>query len=592
MKLPHPSFLSLHKTLQSSGELKSAKSWMIDLFAISVVASVIIFFALGAHNLDIPASDLTYQQINLDTKNIPYYAFHTTFRMLIAIVLSVIFSLTYATLAAKSKRMEEILMPFLDILQSVPILGYISFTVTAFIALAPNTVLGLEMAVIFAIFTSQAWNLTFSIYQSMKSIPLELEEAAIIFKMNKWQKFWRLEVPYCMPGIIWNMTISMAGGWFYVAASESITVGSNTITLPGLGSYIALALTQQNIEAIFYAVSAMCIVIFIYNFIIFNPLIVWANKFKYEMTKGEVTNTNLVLEILRSSKIISVIRKLLGDVVDFFVNIHIVSRKSVKIAPYIEPTNIPNTVTKSSINFVWYSALLLGLTYLVHYIHSFLVVTISLADIQSVFFLVTITFLRIVVMISLLSLILIPIGVYIGIRPHLTTLVQPMLQFLASFPVNIFFPIVVIYLTRYHLNPDIWLSPLMVLGTMWMLLFNIMSGASQIPTEIKEVYHLFGIKGLLWWRKVMIPAILPSYITGAITSSGNAWNASIIAEAVSWGDKHIYATGIGSYITRATTEGNFPHIAIGIITMSVVVVFFNKIFWQPLYNYATSKYSY
>ena len=277
---------------------------------------------------------------------------------------------------------------------------------------------------------------------------------------------------------------------------------------------------------------------------------------------------------------------------DFFVNIHIVSRKSVKIAPYIEPTNIPNTVTKSSINFVWYSALLLGLTYLVHYIHSFLVVTISLADIQSVFFLVTITFLRIVVMISLLSLILIPIGVYIGIRPHLTTLVQPMLQFLASFPVNIFFPIVVIYLTRYHLNPDIWLSPLMVLGTMWMLLFNIMSGASQIPTEIKEVYHLFGIKGLLWWRKVMIPAILPSYITGAITSSGNAWNASIIAEAVSWGDKHIYATGIGSYITRATTEGNFPHIAIGIITMSVVVVFFNKIFWQPLYNYATSKYSY
>jgi NitT/TauT family transport system permease protein len=216
--------------VRSRGDFQSAKSWMMDLFAISVVASVIIFFSWGAGNLDIPASDLTYQKITLEMSNIPYYALQTTFRMLIAIVIALIFSLIYATLAAKSKHMEEILVPFLDILQSVPVLGYISFTVSAFIAFAPNTVLGLEIAVIFAIFTSQVWNLTFSIYQSMKSIPLELEEAAIAFKMNKWQKFWRVEVPYCIPNMIWNMTVSMAGGWFFVVASESICVGTNTIT--------------------------------------------------------------------------------------------------------------------------------------------------------------------------------------------------------------------------------------------------------------------------------------------------------------------------------------------------------------------------
>ena len=580
-----PSFLSARSGANAS------KSLIMDLFAIAVVASVIIFFSWGAKNLHIPASDLTYQQINLDMKNIPYYAFHTTFRMLIAIVASVIFSLIYATAAAKSKRMEEILLPFLDILQSVPILGYISFTVTAFIALAPNTVLGIEMAVIFAIFTSQAWNLTFSVYQSLKSIPLELEEAAITFKMNKWQKFWRLEVPYCMPGIIWNMTVSMAGGWFYGAASESITVGNNAITLPGLGSYIALALTQQNLAALFTAVSAMCMVIFVYNFIIFNPLIVWSNKFKYEMTKGETTHTNIVLEVFRHSQIIAIFRKLLGYIADLFINLPIGS-KSMKISPYIEPSNIGNKTTKMSINFIWYSALLIAIAYLAHYINNFLIATINMADIISVARLVSITFLRVISMIFLLSLILIPIGVYIGTRPRLTTFVQPILQFLASFPVNIFFPIVVIYVTRYHLNPDIWLSPLMVLGTMWLLLFNIMSGAAQIPTEIREVYRLFNIKGLLWWKKVMLPAILPSYITGAITASGNAWNASIIAEAVSWGDTHIYAKGIGSYITHATAAGNFPHIALGIITMSIIVVFFNKIFWQPLYNYTTKKYSY
>ena len=379
MKSFYSSFLSSRKVTQGRSGLQSA---LVDLFAIAVVASVIIFFSWGTKNLHIPASDLTYQQINLDTKNIPYYAFHTTFRMLIAIVASVIFSLIYATAAAKSKRMEEILIPFLDILQSVPILGYISFTVTAFIAIAPNTVLGLEMAVIFAIFTSQAWNLTFSVYQSMKSIPLELEEAAITFKMNKWQKFWRLEVPYCIPNMVWNMTVSMAGGWFFVVASEVITVGTQTITLPGLGSCIALALAQQNWEYLAIALASMCTIIIIYNFVIFNPLIVWSDKFKYEMTKSEIRHNNLIVDTFRSSAIIGSIGRLLGKIVDLFIDIPIMNMSANKIVPYIQPDNALNKHVNFIVNIMWYSALIVGGFYLARYIYDFVDKTVTIGDIN------------------------------------------------------------------------------------------------------------------------------------------------------------------------------------------------------------------
>lgn len=589
MKAFNPSFLlSQYKEYKEYEVLDKSKSWLIDLFALFIIASIIIFFSWGASSFQVPSIDIAYQHINLDPYSIANYALHTTFRMFVAIVASVIFSIIYASLAAKNKRLEEILIPFLDVLQSVPILGYISFTVTAFIALAPNTMLGLEMAAIFAIFTSQVWNLTFSIYQSLKSVPLELEDAAVAFKLNGWQRFWRVEIPFCIPNMIWNMNISMAGGWFFVVAAETISMGTHNVTLPGIGSGIALALLEENWNALYLLVFAMCSIIFIYNFIIFNPLIIWSDKFKYEMTKSNVQHSNIVLDVFRGSKIINIMCKGLGRVADFLIDLPIMKSDSQLVRVYIKP-NVSAYKWKA---IIWYCVLSVLFIYCAWYIFDYLNRFINFTDLKLVLYLVSMTFVRVISLILLLSLILIPVGVYIGLRPGLVTYIQPVIQFLASFPANLFFPLVVIYITRYHLDPNIWLSPLMVVGTQWYILFNVISGASQIPTEMREVYGLFQIKGLVWWRKIAIPAILPSYVTGAITASGGAWNASIIAEAVTWGDQHLYATGIGSYITRMTVNGDFPHIALGIIAMSILVVLFNKLFWQPLYNYTTRKYGY
>ncbi|MEY3196831.1 MAG: hypothetical protein RLZZ59_197 [Pseudomonadota bacterium] len=590
MRFITPSFLSL-RDIRNVSDGSGFGGFATNLLAISVIASVIIFFSIGGDKLDIPISDITYQKIVLDISSIPNYAFHTTFRMLMAIIASVIFSIIYGTLAAKSQKLEEVLVPFLDILQSVPVLGYISFTLTAFVSLAPNTVMGLEFAVIFAIFTSQAWNLAFCIYQSLKSIPPELQESALILKLNSWQRFWRLELPYCVPNIIWNMTVSMSGGWFFVVASESISLGNNTVTLPGLGSCIALSLAQQNWLYLGFAVLAMCCIIIIYNFIIFNPLIVWSDKFRYEMTKSDATRSNIIVDILSRSTVANFLGKIWAAISDFIIDLPFLSWRSGRMRPYNQVVYVKAS-HKMIFNILWYIFIVLCSIYFARYVYLFLKNSIGMNDIKIVLELTMKTFSRVILLVLAVSTILVPLGIYIGISPGLTTIVQPLIQFLASFPANLFFPIAVIYIGEYELDPDIWLSPLMIIGPMWYILFNVIAGAALIPTEMREAYKLFGIKKWLWWKEVAIPAILPSYITGAITASGGAWNASIIAEAVSWGDKHLYADGIGAYVAKATTVGDFSHIALGIIAMSFMVVVFNKLFWQPLYNYTIHKYAY
>lgn len=557
----------------------------INCLVLALIAWCFIFFAWGAREFLIPVNSIEYENISLAYSNLPIYALHTSLRMIIALIASVIFTFFYATLAAKYRKAEEILIPLLDILQSVPILGYVSFTITFFLYLFPSTVLGFELAAIFAIFTSQVWNMTLSLYQSLKTIPKELEEAAVIFKLSKWQKFWGLEIPYALPGLIWNITVSMAGGWFFVVAAESIAVGNNNITLPGLGSYIALAVNHKDKSAIFFAIVALCTVIYIYNNLIFTPLLVWSEKFRYEMTKSTNLKTSWLLNLLSRSSIMQRIVKLLAMV------------SKVVLSLPSSPARINSRLGVSTtditlIDKIWYFFLIIIGIYTISYIYNFLHTYISVKELMNVALLTLITFLRIAILITLISIILVPLGVYIGLSPIIREIAQPIVQFMASFPANIFFPIAVIYITKYHINPDIWLSPLMIVGTQWYILFNVIAGASQLPTELREACINLNIKGIEWWKKIIIPAILPYYVTGAITASGGAWNASIIAEAVSWGDTKIYAHGVGSYITQMTIKGDLHHVALGVIVMSSFVVIFNKIFWRPLYNYTIRKYSY
>jgi NitT/TauT family transport system permease protein len=552
-----------------------------DVLAFIVVIGLVVFLGETSRGLFAPLTALELTPMSLDPSHLPEYAARTTFRMFAGLALSLLFTLTYATWAAKSERAGKLLVPILDILQSVPILGFISITVVFFMSLAPGRVLGAEFAAIFAIFTSQAWNMAFSFYQSLRTVPIELMEAAESFRLSPWMRFWQLEVPFGMPALIWNMMMSMSGGWFFVVASESISVGHTTVALPGVGSYIALAIEQKNLTAIGWAIATMLIVILAYDQLIFRPLVAWVDRFRVEQEPGAKVPDSWALTMMRRSRIIQTATLAFHAAVMF--TSRAVTRKD---KPVVEVERRP----KRSLDLLWVSlvgaAVILGLWHIV----VVLIQHTPLREALQVCGLATLTMLRVFILIALASVIWVPIGVWVGMRPRAAQIVQPIAQFMAAFPANLLFPIAVFGIVKWKLNPDIYLSPLMILGTQWYILFNVIAGASQIPAEMRYVAANFRVTGWLWWRKVALPAVLPFYVTGAITASGGSWNAAIVAELASWGDTHVQARGLGSYIAEATTAGDFHRIVLGIGTMSLFVVIINRVFWRPLYYYAERKY--
>jgi NitT/TauT family transport system permease protein len=555
-----------------------ASRW--DVLAFIVVIGLVVFLGETSRGLFAPLTQLELMPVSLDPKHLPEYAARTTFRMFAALGLSLMFTLTYATWAAKSERAGKLLVPILDILQSVPILGFISITVVFFMSLAPGRVLGAEFAAIFAIFTSQAWNMAFSFYQSLRTIPIELTEAAESFRLSPWMRFWQLEVPFGMPALIWNMMMSMSGGWFFVVASESISVGHTTVALPGIGSYIALAIEQKNLAAIGWAIATMLIVILLYDQLLFRPLVAWVDRFRVEQEPGVPLPESWALTMIRRSRVIQ------AATVAFHTAVMLTSRAVKRSdAPKRESVR-----PKRSFDLLWVLLIIAAVVIGLWHIVVVLIKNTPLREALQVCGLATLTMLRVFILIALASLIWVPVGVWVGMRPRAAQIVQPIAQFMAAFPANLLFPIAVFGIVRWKLNPDIYLSPLMILGTQWYILFNVIAGASTIPAEMRYAAENFGVKGWLWWRKVALPAILPFYVTGAITASGGSWNAAIVAELASWGDTHVQARGLGSYIAEATTAGDFHRIVLGIGTMSVFVVVINRLFWRPLYFYAERKY--
>jgi NitT/TauT family transport system permease protein len=553
-----------------------------DVLAVLLILGLLVFLSEASRHLLQPLSELQREPISLDPRNLPEYAARTTLRMLIALVLSLLFTFTYATLAAKSKQAERLLIPLLDILQSVPILGFISVTVVFFMALAPGRVLGAEFAAIFAIFTSQAWNMAFSFYQSLRTVPTELVEASRNFGLSPWMRFWRLDVPFAMPQLIWNMMMSMSGSWFFVVASEAISVGNTTITLPGVGSYIALAIEHRDLAAVGYAIATMLVVILIYDQVLFRPLVAWADRFRFEQEPGLVPPESWVLDVLRRSRLID---RLTQPFASSWRRL-LVARWSKEAGPVKrEPQARHGWVT-----FQW-AVILVALVGLALWeVVRLIIQDITLSDVVAAFLLGLATFSRIVVLIALASIIWVPIGVWVGTRTKVANLVQPVAQFLAAFPANLLFPIAVSAIVALRLDPNIWLSPLMILGTQWYILFNVVAGAGAIPAELRAVGANFRVRGWLWWRRIALPAVLPYYVTGAITASGGSWNASIVAEVASWGDEHLRAYGLGAYIAEQTEAGDFHRIVLGIAVMSFFVVVINRAFWRPLYAYAERKF--
>ncbi|MDF3085266.1 ABC transporter permease [Burkholderia sola] len=577
-------FFNPNRTANASAWRVLPNRW--DFIAFPLIICLIAMAVVGFHETLAPIGVLQTQKISLDPSNLPEYALRTTLRMLAAMVASLAFTLVYGTLAAKSRRAGMVLIPILDILQSVPVLGFISFTVTFFLALFPSRVLGAELAAIFAIFTSQAWNMTFSFYQSLRTVPRDLDEVSRGFHLTSWQRFWKLEVPFSMPGLIWNMMMSMSGGWFFVVASEAITVGNQTITLPGIGAYLAQAIADKNFGAIGWVILTMTVVILAYDQFLFRPLIAWADKFRMENTASGDAPQSWLLDLVRRTRLI---HQLLVPAGWFFA-------KAARI-PLRLPLSgamrftLPKVEKKASrtVDIAWAGLVLLGTAYIVWRVVSFVATGVTMAEVGHVLVLGLITLLRVVVLISIASVIWVPIGVWVGLRPKLAEKLQPLAQFLAAFPANLLFPVFVIVIARFHLNADIWLSPLIVLGTQWYILFNVIAGATSYPNDYREAATNFRIRGWQWWRQAILPGIFPYYVTGAITASGGAWNASIVSEAVQWGSTRIEAHGLGAYIARTTAAGDFPKIILGIAVMSLFVTLFNRLLWRPLYAFAEAK---
>ena len=552
-----------------------------EILAVLLIFGLLVFFGEASHNLFQPLAELQRSPPSLDPRHLPEYAARTTLRMFVAMALSLLFTFTYATLAAKSKRAERLLVPLLDILQSVPILGFISVTVVFFMALAPGRVLGAEFASIFAIFTSQAWNMAFSFYQSLRTVPTELVEASRNFRLSRWMSFWRVDVPFAMPQLVWNMMMSMSGSWFFVVASEAISVGNTTVTLPGIGSYISLAIERRDLGAVGWAIGTMLVVILAYDQILFRPLVAWADRFRFEQEAGVLPPRSWVFDILRRSRLIDTITQPFATL----------WRRSLQTRLFDGSDDFKQAPKNCPwVPFVWGGIVILLAGAALVEVVSFVVEGVTPADVGTTLILGLITLSRVVVLIALASVVWVPIGVWVGTRPHVANMVQPVAQFLAAFPANVLFPIAVSAIVAFKLNPNIWLSPLMILGTQWYILFNVVAGASAIPAELRAVGANLRVRGWLWWRRIALPAVLPYYVTGAITASGGSWNASIVAEVASWGDEHLQATGLGAYIAQQTDAGDFHRIVLGIAVMSLFVVVVNRVFWRPLYLYAERKF--
>jgi NitT/TauT family transport system permease protein len=561
--------------------MASGRRWpnVWDAAATVCVFGALVAVAHVARGTFAPLDAPTAVTISLDPIHLPNYAVRTTLRMFAALVASLLFTLTYATWAAKSRRARLILIPILDILQSVPILGFLSFTVVFFLSLFPGRVLGAELAAIFAIFTSQAWNMAFSMYQSLMTVPGDLDEAARGFRLTAWQRFWRLEVPFAMPGLVWNTMMSMSGGWFFVVASEAISVGDTTWKLPGIGSYVALALEQRDIVAVGWAILAMLVVILAYDQLLFRPLVAWSAKFRFETTAAANAPDPWLLSLLRRTHLLRIAGDWAGNLMILVGGLRLTLPRS---APRRGP---PSRLADAA----WLGVLAIALATAIWRIASFVAEYLQWSDVLTAIAMGCITLLRVVVLMVLASLVWVPIGVWLGLRPAWARRAQPVAQFLAAFPANLLFPVFVVVIVHFNINPDIGLTPLMVLGTQWYILFNVTAGAAAFPGDLREAAENFRLRGWLWWRRVMLPGIFPYYITGAITASGGSWNAAIVAEVASWGDTKLKAHGLGAYIAAATDAGDTPRIVLGVVVMSIFVVAFNRVLWRPLYAYASRR---
>ena len=524
--------------------------------------------------------------ISTAPSELPYYAARSLLRMFIALFFAYAFSLSYAYGAARSRRARRVLIPALDILQSVPVLGFLAVTVTFFLALFPGSELGLETASVFAVFTSQAWNITFSFYHSLVTQSGELDEASRLMGLSRWKRFWSLDVPGGAIGLVWNGMMSFGGSWFFLTASELIIVGGRRYTLPGVGSYVGLAVEQGKLGHVLWGIATMIVMILAVNALFWRPLVAYAERFRLEQTEATQKPRSLVLSALRRSSWPAMAgrgRRALARPVN----------QAMGVVTGIDDRSLASHAARRRAADVAFTAVLAavlgyGLYSMIAYIAAG---QQGLGILWHAFGLGFLTLLRVVVMVLISSLIWLPVGVWIGFNPRVAQYLQPVVQVFASFPANFIYPFAVVVFLAIGLNINYGSVVLMALGTQWYVLFNVIAGASAVPSDLKEAMDNLGVHGWERWRRMILPAVFPAYVTGAITAAGGAWNASIVAEFVIYNRHVLAANGLGSFITEATARNDFHAIIAGILVMAVYVTGLNALLWRRLYAIAESKYA-
>jgi NitT/TauT family transport system permease protein len=562
--------------------------WIDAVVILGVLALLWLLVVLGG-DMKVQFDELHPPPLSLNVALIPYYTARTVLRMFIAFAAALLFTFTYGYVAAKSVRAQKVMLPLLDILQSVPVLGFLSVTVTGFLALFPGSLLGVECASIFAVFTAQAWNMTFGFYHSLVTIPQELQEAASVYKLNRWQRFTNVEVPSSAIGLVWNSMMSFGGGWFFVAQSEAISVLNKNIKLPGLGSYMAAAVEAGDTRAAVYAIVAMIVTIVIIDQLVWRPLVAWAEKFKLEQTEAKDAATSWVLDFLHRSNALGWLSNHVARALG-----RLSQRASILGADLTQTISghTPMPV-KVSLRVAMWTIVAAGIAWLVldaFDIAKEIRTDMSGGEMLHVVWLGVLTLLRVVAMSVMATLLWTPIGVWIGLRPRVARIAQPLAQIAASFPVNMTFPFIVAFFIATRIPINAGSVFLMALGTQWYILFNVIAGAMAIPTDLREAASLFGLRSWRLWRTLIIPAIFPFWVTGALTATGGAWNASIVAEVASWGNDKLVADGLGAYIAQVTEKGDQPAIYFSILVMAFFVVVINRVFWRRLYDLAERKY--
>lgn len=556
-----------------------------DLIILLLIFGLFATLIWGAQHMTAPYALGETIEISLSPKMLPGYAISTIIRMGIALFFSLLFTFTIGTLAAKNARAERVILPFIDVMQSIPVLGFLSISILGFIYLFPGSRMGPECAAILAIFTSQVWNMAISFYQSLRSVPKELREAAAMYHLSSWQCFWRLEVPFATPSLIWNTMMSLSAGWFFVVASEAIAVNNQVIMLPGIGSYIMRATQEADYQAIGFALITMLVVILIYDQLIFRPLVTWSEKFKLEASPDSYTET-WFLNLLQRAQLTHYFLKFLLRAREQFTRLFS-SKKSSHDHPL--PPKLKQVLSWSAVAF-WNSFLFIAIVGSCVALGRLIYAELTFSEIAHVIFLGFVTTIKVTLLILICSIIWVPIGVWIGLHPRVSNIIQPIAQFCAAFPANLLYPVLFMLIIYYKLNVNIWSAPLMILGTQWYVLFNVIVGTNSLPYDLRLATQNYSVKGWLWWKKLILPGIFPYYITGAMTAAGGCWNASIVSDVVSWGDKTLHATGLGGYIAQYTTIGDFPRIGLGIAVMCLYVIVINRLVWRKLYDLAETRY--